>query len=140
MPKIVVLLLSALLIAPSALARGLAGDWIGQMKGGFRVRIHFERTGSGFSGKLINPSDNETVLDQVTSDATHLHFAVHKLNLSYDAVWSEREKVWKFIVDCHPFYANYQASTERLIPLVMMKAIEAIPVFRESDATGHRQN
>ncbi len=95
MPKIVVLLLSALLIAPSALARGLAGDWIGQMKGGFRVRIHFERTGSGFSGKLINPSDNETVLDQVTSDATHLHFAVHKLNLSYDAVWSEREKVWK---------------------------------------------
>lgn len=64
---------------------------------------------------------------------------------AFRGVWrepqdQEREKVWKFIVDCHPFYANYQASTERLIPLVMMKAIEAIPVFRESDATGHRQN
>lgn len=52
----------------------------------------------------------------------------------------EREKIWSFIVDCHPFYADYQASTERVIPLVMMKAIESIQVFRESDATGIRQS
>jgi pimeloyl-ACP methyl ester carboxylesterase len=65
------------------------------MPGGFRVRIHFEKAGAGFSGKLINPSDNETALDQVTSDGTHLHFAVHKLSLSYDGVWNDREKVWK---------------------------------------------
>ena len=95
MPKIVALLLSALVIAPPVLAQGLAGDWIGQMNGGFRVRIHFEKTGSGFSGKLINPSGNETILDRVMSDGTHLHFAVDKLNLSYDGVWSQREKVWK---------------------------------------------
>lgn len=65
------------------------------MNGGFKVRIHFERTGPGFSGKLINPSGSETVLDQITSDGTHLHFAVNKLNLSYDGIWNDQEKVWK---------------------------------------------
>jgi len=93
--KIVVLLLSACGISSSALAQGLVGDWIGQMNGSFKVRIHFERVGSGFSGKLINPSGNETVLDQITSEGTHLHFAVNKLNLSYDGVWSDGEKAWK---------------------------------------------
>ncbi|MGB6483340.1 MAG: alpha/beta fold hydrolase [Candidatus Acidiferrales bacterium] len=76
------------------MAQSLPGDWIGQMNGGFKVRIHFEATGSGFSGKLINPSGNETVLDQITSDGTHLHFAVTKLNLSYDGVWNDRDNVW----------------------------------------------
>ena len=52
---------------------------------------------------------------------------------------AEREKVWAFMVDGFPFYANYQASTKRVLPLVMMKAVEPIPVFQESDATGHRQ-
>lgn len=51
---------------------------------------------------------------------------------------AEREKVWSFLVDCHPFYANYQASTQRTIPLVMLKAARAIPVFQESDATATR--
>lgn len=78
-----------------ALAQDLAGDWMGQMNGGFKVRIHFERIGPRFSGKLINPSGNETVLDQITSDGTHLHFAVNKLNLSYDGIWNDQEKVWK---------------------------------------------
>ena len=44
-----------------------------------------------------------------------------------------------FMVDGFPFYASYQASTSRKIPLVVMKAIEPIPVFQESDATGVRQ-
>ena len=52
---------------------------------------------------------------------------------------AEREKVWAFMVDCFPFYANYQKSTTRILPLVMMKGVEAIPVFKESDATGTRQ-
>ncbi len=52
----------------------------------------------------------------------------------------EREKIWQFFIDCHPFYAAYQASTDRLIPLVLMKALEPIPVFQESDATGIRQS
>ena len=51
---------------------------------------------------------------------------------------AEREKIWAFMIDCYPFYASYQASTSRVIPLVVMKAKEAIPAFKESDATGIR--
>lgn len=51
----------------------------------------------------------------------------------------EYQKVWDFMVDGFPFYASYQASTSRKIPLVMMQAVEPIPVFKESDATGTRQ-
>jgi len=92
--KVMVLILLVCGIASSGLAQDLAGDWVGQMNGGFKVRIHFEKTDSGYAGKLINPSGNETVLDQVTSDGTQLHFAVNKLNLSYDGDWNEREKLW----------------------------------------------
>jgi deazaflavin-dependent oxidoreductase (nitroreductase family) len=52
---------------------------------------------------------------------------------------AEREKVWSFFIDCHPFYADYQASTERVLPLIMLKAAAPVPVFKESDATGRRQ-
>lgn len=48
----------------------------------------------------------------------------------------EREKIWNFMVDCFPFYAGYQASTARVLPLVMMKPTEAIPVFKAADMTG----
>jgi pimeloyl-ACP methyl ester carboxylesterase len=92
--KVIVFILLVCGIASSGLAQDLAGDWVGQMNGGFKVRIHFEKTDSGYSGKLINPSGNETVLDQVTSDGTQVHFAVNKLNLSYDGEWNEQEKVW----------------------------------------------
>jgi len=56
-----------------------------------------------------------------------------------EPVGEERKKIWNFMVDVFPSYANYQASTEREIPLVMMKPIEPIEVFKESDATGVRQ-
>jgi deazaflavin-dependent oxidoreductase (nitroreductase family) len=63
---------------------------------------------------------------------------------AFRGTWREPEgdeyrKVWDFMVDGFPFYASYQASTSRKIPLVMMQAVEAIPVFKESDATGMRQ-
>jgi deazaflavin-dependent oxidoreductase (nitroreductase family) len=62
---------------------------------------------------------------------------------AFRATWrepqgAEREKIWSFMVDVFPSYANYQTSTQRQIPLVMMKAVESIPVFKESDATGIR--
>lgn len=53
---------------------------------------------------------------------------------------AEREKVWEFFIDCHPFYASYQQSTSRLLPLLMIQLKEPIPVFSESDATGIRQS
>ncbi|WP_232495984.1 nitroreductase/quinone reductase family protein [Novosphingobium kaempferiae] len=63
---------------------------------------------------------------------------------AYRATWrepegAEREKVWNFFIDCHPFYAGYQTSTERVLPLLMMKAVEPLPVFTAEDATGIRQ-
>jgi len=68
---------------------------------------------------------NETVHYQIATQAFH-------------ATWREpdgleRDKVWAFMVDCFPFYAEYQTRTERLIQLVMMKAVEAVPAFSESD-------
>ncbi|HEY8384946.1 MAG TPA: nitroreductase/quinone reductase family protein, partial [Porticoccaceae bacterium] len=62
---------------------------------------------------------------------------------AFRATWREpqapeRDKIWSFIVDCHPFYASYQASTDRVIPLVMMKPVEQIEVFKATDATGVR--
>lgn len=64
---------------------------------------------------------------------------------AFRATWrepegEERAKIWNFLIDCHPFYADYQASTSRILPLVMMKAIEPISVFNESDATGIRKS
>lgn len=53
---------------------------------------------------------------------------------------AERDKIWNFFTDCHPFYADYQQTTKRILPLVLMKATETIPVFKESDATGIRQS
>ena len=62
---------------------------------------------------------------------------------AFRATWREPEgeeyqKIWDFMVDGFPFYATYQASTTRTIPLVLLKAVEPIAVFKESDATGTR--
>jgi deazaflavin-dependent oxidoreductase (nitroreductase family) len=59
---------------------------------------------------------------------------------AYRASWreplgAERAKVWAFMVDCYPFYAVYQTRTTRVIPLLMMKPIEPLAVFSETDLT-----
>lgn len=77
-----------------AVAEQAAGDWIGQLNGGFKVRIHISQSSSGYSGYLTNPSGNQTDLDQVTSDGSHLHFAVNKLSLSYDGRWDAGQSAW----------------------------------------------
>jgi deazaflavin-dependent oxidoreductase (nitroreductase family) len=46
----------------------------------------------------------------------------------------ERAEVWNFMVKNFPPYAEYQKSTTRQIPLVMMTPVEAIPVFDMNDA------
>lgn len=56
-----------------------------------------------------------------------------------EPVGVEREKVWDLLITSFPFYANYQASTSRVLPLVMIKPYESIPVFKPEDATGIRQ-
>jgi uncharacterized protein len=120
------ILLAAFALTVSAVAEDAAGDWIGQMSSGFKVRIHIEKAGSGFIGKLINPSGNETVLDQVTSDGTHLHLAVNKLNLSYDGVWSEQGKLW-----------NGSLTFQQVYPLVLRRATSedlTVPKRPQEDA------
>lgn len=42
----------------------------------------------------------------------------------------ERARVWEFMVSVFPPYKAYQASTTREIPLVMMKPIEPIEIFK----------
>lgn len=79
----------------------------------------------------LNIRDQETVDFQIATEA-------------FRATWrepegAEREKVWAHMVDNFAFYADYQKGTDRLIPLVMMKATETIPVFKAEDATGVRQ-
>ncbi|WP_428310573.1 nitroreductase/quinone reductase family protein [Hydrocarboniphaga sp.] len=46
------------------------------------------------------------------------------------AAGAERQRVWDFMVGVFPPFASYQASTQREIPLVMMKAIEPIESFK----------
>ena len=54
---------------------------------------------------------------------------------AFRAVWreprgAERARVWDFMVSVFPPYRNYQASTAREIPLVMMTPNEPIEVFK----------
>ena len=118
------ILLCACGITPSSFAQGIEGDWIGQMNGGFKVRIHFVRTDSGFTGTLVNPSGNETVLDQITSDGKHLHFAVNKLNLSYDGAWNDREKAFSGTLT---FQQAYPLSLKRATAEDMGPAVHKRP-------------
>jgi uncharacterized protein len=110
----ILVVLSMLDIAVPALAQDVAGDWIGELNGCFKVRIHLEKTATGYGGHLTNPSGNETEFDQVTFDGKHLHFAVDKLNLSYDSIWDEKEQAW-----------NGNLNFQQVYPLMLKRAAAA---------------
>lgn len=79
----------------------------------------------------LNITDSDQVEFQIATQA-------------FRATWrepegAEREKLWNILVDCYPFYADYQVSTARQIPVVAMCPVEEIPVFGAADATGVRQ-
>jgi deazaflavin-dependent oxidoreductase (nitroreductase family) len=46
---------------------------------------------------------------------------------------AERQRIWDQMVAIYPPYAEYQESTDRLIPLVLMKPVAAIAVFKEAE-------
>lgn len=75
-------------------AEEAAGDWVGFMDSGFKVVVHVDKDGSGYSGNLRTPNGNVTAFDSITSDGQRLHFAIAKLELSYDGDWSSAQKVW----------------------------------------------
>jgi deazaflavin-dependent oxidoreductase (nitroreductase family) len=71
----------------------------------------------------LNIKDSETVDIQIATEA-------------FRATWrepkgAEREAVWAFMEKVYPPYADYQARTERQIPLVMFTPKERIEVIRE---------
>lgn len=80
---------------------------------------------------FLNITAAETVDFQVATEAFRATWRVPE--------GDEHAKIYAFMAENFPFYAQYQASTERKIPVLAMKAIERIPVFKESDATGIRQ-
>ncbi len=43
----------------------------------------------------------------------------------------ERSRIWNFMTAVCPPYARYQASTPRQIPLLMLKPLEPIEIFKE---------
>ncbi|MBV9995356.1 MAG: nitroreductase family deazaflavin-dependent oxidoreductase [Caulobacteraceae bacterium] len=47
---------------------------------------------------------------------------------------TERDQLWKLMVSNHPAYADYQAKTSRRIPIILLQAVEEIPVFKPADA------
>jgi pimeloyl-ACP methyl ester carboxylesterase len=110
----ILFVLSMLVVAASAFAQEVAGDWTGQLNTGFTVRVHLEKAATRYSGHLTNPSGNETEFDQVTFDGKHLHFAVDKLNLSYDSVWDEKQQAW-----------NGNLTFQQVYPLMLKRAAAA---------------
>ena len=57
---------------------------------------------------------------------------------AFRATWrepadAERQRIWDQMVAIYPPYAEYQDSTDRLIPLVVMKPVAAAPVFTEAE-------
>ena len=54
---------------------------------------------------------------------------------AFRATWrepqgTERDRVWDFMQQVFPAYTTYQSTTDRLLPLVMMKAVEPTDVFK----------
>ena len=43
---------------------------------------------------------------------------------------AERQAIWSFMEKVYPPYAAYQAVTSRVIPILMLKAVEPIGVFK----------
>jgi deazaflavin-dependent oxidoreductase (nitroreductase family) len=71
----------------------------------------------------LNIKDSETVDFQVATEA-------------FRATWrepagDERAAVWAFMEKVFPPYADYQAGTDRQIPLIMLSAKEPIEAFKE---------
>lgn len=108
-------------------AQEAAGDWVGQLNTGFKVRIHIGKAGSAYTGYLTNPSDNRTDLDEVLCDGSHLHFAVTKLNLSYDGVWNAQQEAWAGNLTFQQVYSLTlkRATTADISPAVHKRPQEA---------------
>ncbi len=55
-----------------------------------------------------------------------------------EPVGEEREAAWQRMVTDYPFYADYQASTERVLPVILLQPESEISVFTHDDADAER--
>lgn len=83
------------------------------------------------------PADPAWYLNIVAAREVEVQIATQ----AFRATWrqpadAERQRIWDQMVAIFPPYASYQQVTDRLIPLVVMKPVTAIPVFTE-DELGH---
>jgi deazaflavin-dependent oxidoreductase (nitroreductase family) len=70
-------------------------------------------------------------LNIVASKELQFQIATQAFRASWrEPVGAERTKVWEFMQGIYPPYTQYQASTQRQIPLVMLAAIEPVAAFR----------
>ncbi len=73
-------------------------------------------------------------LNLIADDAICFQIATQ----AFRATWrepegEERERIWNFMTFNNPPFAQYQATTQRLIPLVLMRAVEPIAPFTEAN-------
>lgn len=58
---------------------------------------------------------------------------------AFNATWrlpasdAEKEDVWTWVIKSNPLFGGYRKITSRDIPLVMMRPLDEIPVFRPED-------
>ncbi|MEO6093709.1 MAG: nitroreductase/quinone reductase family protein [Novosphingobium sp.] len=83
------------------------------------------------------PADPAWYLNITAAD--HVEFQIGAQ--AFRATWrepagDERQRAWELMVAIYPPYTAYQENTERLIPLVLMKPVAAVPVFTAADLTG----
>lgn len=69
----------------------------------------------------LNVLDSEEVSFQIASQAFRATWRI--------AEGEERARIWPFMVGTFPPYDGYQSSTDREIPLVLLKPLEAIDRF-----------
>lgn len=118
---------SVAVVLPAHAGGDPVGDWIGELKGGFRVRIHIAHTKNGYSATLTNPSGNVTELEAVRCDGAHLHFEVASLDLGYDADWDEAHQEWHGVLRFQGENAMdlRRATAAEMAPLVHRRPQEA---------------
>lgn len=81
-----------------------------------------------------SPAHPAWYLNITAADAVEVQVATQ----AFRATWrepadTERQRIWEQMVTIYPPYAEYQESTDRLIPLVLMRPVAAVPVFRETE-------
>ena len=86
----------AVSLAAPAIAEDAQGQWSGVIAGQLTVVLDVSKTADGqWQATFGSPSQSFTSkVDQLTTDATHISFALPKLNASYQASWNEPAKAW----------------------------------------------